>query len=588
VQQAASTARGRLYGAWPVVAIVACYLLLPLLISPLYEVPQNDDWAYFQTLRIWFDSGELRHIGWNDPTLVFQLWWGALFAKLFGLSYTSLRVSTLILSCLGTLSLYGILRELERSRTVAFLGAGVLLFDPLYLTLTYSFNTDVPYVAMATAATWLVLRSLDRPSWPMLSATGFGLACAYLIRQQALAMAVVAAVALWLAARRESDRASRARMRIRTSVTLLLPIAIAALGYRAWLPGATYGGWDPAWSATPPLVANPTVAVLGDTLFQAFREGLGILLNLGVLGLPVALAAIGAGTTAFRRHPGLRWVLPGTILFLAGVSVWLSFDLSGVPVVGDLLRGQPEKFGPPRGWPYVGNYLSRFGTLPAVFWGLLGVVAPIGAGWMVAAAVKTLSAARRDAIARKTTVVLLLGLVQFLPSLVLATVYDRYLLVILPALVAVGACWGRVGRIGRSAAVAGLLLLAVFSVEWTRAHLDLSRALWEVSEELVERGVPPSDIAASFEWSGAHLYLEAVDRLGAHPPYDLEVAYPWDLLETGRHLVAVFPPQIVDRLSIQRSYRGFFRRERRVVGVLGPIRPPEPVPPVQADQDQGD
>ena len=76
-------------------------------ISPLYEVPQNDDWAYFETLRLWFETGRLQHIGWNDPTLVAQVWWGALFARFFGLSYSSLRCSALVLSCLGVISFYG-------------------------------------------------------------------------------------------------------------------------------------------------------------------------------------------------------------------------------------------------------------------------------------------------------------------------------------------------------------------------------------------------------------------------------------------------------------------------------------------------
>jgi len=107
------------------------YLLLLVLIPPAYEVPQNDDWAYFLTIQQWFETGRLQHLGWNDPTLLSQVLWGALFAKLFGLSYTSLRLSTLVLSWLGVLALYGILRRAGTSRVGALLGAGVLLFNPI-------------------------------------------------------------------------------------------------------------------------------------------------------------------------------------------------------------------------------------------------------------------------------------------------------------------------------------------------------------------------------------------------------------------------------------------------------------------------
>ena len=40
-----------------------------VLVSPRYEVPQNDDWAYFLTVKEWFTTGALPHLGWNDPTL---------------------------------------------------------------------------------------------------------------------------------------------------------------------------------------------------------------------------------------------------------------------------------------------------------------------------------------------------------------------------------------------------------------------------------------------------------------------------------------------------------------------------------------
>src|SRR5690606_9159961 len=125
-------------------AMIACFIY----ISPFYEVPQNDDWAYFQSLQYWINTGELKHWGWNDPILLFQLWWGKLFASIFGLSYSTLRCSTLVLFVSGVMAMYFLQVELGIPRKWATLGALLLFFNPFSLTLAYSFNTDIPYLSL--------------------------------------------------------------------------------------------------------------------------------------------------------------------------------------------------------------------------------------------------------------------------------------------------------------------------------------------------------------------------------------------------------------------------------------------------------
>jgi hypothetical protein len=196
------------------------------------------------------------------------------------------------------------------------------------------------------------------------------------------------------------------------------------------------------------------------------------------------------------------------------------------------------------------------------------LVAPLLAAWFLTTFMRAIGEARRDAAGRNTALVIAFGLAQFLPSLLLATVYDRYFLVALPAAVVVGCRWGAVGQKGIAAGFLALLILAAGAAEWTRAYVERSRARWEVAEELMARGVLAAEINAGFEWAGEHLYLEAVRSLGVGPPYDLEAGYPWDPLVTNRYVVFEWRNEPLQATSVGRSYRGFMSRESRWIGVI--------------------
>src|SRR5207248_711133 len=131
-----------------------------------------------------------------------------LFAHLFGFSHTTLRISTLVLAGSGVLAFYLLLRELlDPGR--ALLGALLLLFNPLFVFLSYSFMTDVPFLSLALWALFCYVRALRARS-PRLGwlAAGSALAGgAFLIRQLggALPLAALAGLLLtggWRAATR--------------------------------------------------------------------------------------------------------------------------------------------------------------------------------------------------------------------------------------------------------------------------------------------------------------------------------------------------------------------------------------------------
>ncbi len=595
---------------WPILALTAAFVLILALVPPVYEVPQNDDWAYYLAVQRWLATGRLEHLGWNDPTLVFLVAWGALFAKVFGLSYTTLRVSALALSWIGVLSLYDLLRRLRARPSVALLGAGAMLVNPVYLTLSYSFNTDVPYLALATLATTLFLRARDRGSVTAYGLAGLASACAYLIRQQALFLAfgALAWIGIDEARRRRIQPAAAPRVlagaegrrratgvrslpgSFAAAVALAAPMAAAMLWHALWYRHVTGGRSPAAIMNLHPFFHTHSAADLRDLAVTGVREGVAGLLGQGVLMFPLVLAVAAVVQRVGRTRRSSGAIFLGFLAVCVAASFWMMHSQEWWQ----------------RGWPYQGPYLTRRGALPptvsdllpipSFVWIALTALAPLLTAAGATALVLALRGTGRSnghapdatggsAINRATRaparispdprsdsarLVVMLGLLQLAPMLAASSIYDRYFITLLPALIAAIAVSATISRRGLIAGMAGLALLAGVSIEWTRAGVDRARAWWNTAEDLRRTGVAPEEIEAGFEWDGAHLFLRSLEELGARPPFHLEEGeYPWNPLLRPRYLVEEIGVAPGQQFLAERSYRPFFARRLRPVVIRG-------------------
>jgi len=118
-----------------------------LLVNPLGEFPLNDDWAFAKSVWVLCETGKMTINDWPAMTLVGQVAWGALFAKIFGLSHVVLRVSTLIASLIGASTFYKLALYFSINRKIAAFASLLLFFNPLYFSLSFTFMTDVHFMA---------------------------------------------------------------------------------------------------------------------------------------------------------------------------------------------------------------------------------------------------------------------------------------------------------------------------------------------------------------------------------------------------------------------------------------------------------
>lgn len=120
--------------------VAACVLAT----CPVTDMPSGDDFSYAKTALDFARTGHFIYNGWATAMLGWLVPWGALFIKVFGFSFTVLRLSMLPFDIASVYLFHQILLAFGiRPRNAAF-GALTLGLSPLFLPLGAIYMTDVP------------------------------------------------------------------------------------------------------------------------------------------------------------------------------------------------------------------------------------------------------------------------------------------------------------------------------------------------------------------------------------------------------------------------------------------------------------
>ncbi len=128
---------------------------------PVLEMGTNDDWSYVRTAFDMARTGHLLYNGWATAMLGWQIYWGALFVKLFGFSFLAVRLSTLPLAAASGYLLYQVFIWFGVNPRNAALGTLTVVVSPVFLPVAASFMTDVPGFLLLLASLYACLKALD-------------------------------------------------------------------------------------------------------------------------------------------------------------------------------------------------------------------------------------------------------------------------------------------------------------------------------------------------------------------------------------------------------------------------------------------
>jgi hypothetical protein len=472
------------------VAIAAVFALPLLLLDPLQDAPFVDDWVYAWSVEHLLRSGDLRLLEWSSSWNPAQILWGAVFCLPGGFSFAALRLSTWVLGALGLVGLYALLRELGVERGRALLGTATLGTHPLWVLLSFTFMTDVPFAAVSTWAALATVRALRTGRAAPLAAAIALSAVACSIRFVGVALPLAQALALLA----PGDGARRPGA------------ALAALSPLALVAAAILFG--------PHLVVAP-IDVSGVPSAPSFRWAL---LPWAVPSLPrtlpvgVAFAATFLGTallplTAALRGPAVR---RGLAIGVAVLVLFAACRLAGAriapPLFGDATWTLAELGATA---PLVAGWEPP--AVPAWSWIVLAAASASAGIWLAWVARRPRTAGERLLGA---LVAAHLGLM-----LVLWLFYDRYGLVLLAPAIAL--LLGAGARPRRGVALALCALLAALSIVGLRDHLALSRALWGGVAWLQARGAAPGEIDGGYVVNGwlQYAHPEQAPRDAAGRPF---------------------------------------------------------------------
>jgi Dolichyl-phosphate-mannose-protein mannosyltransferase len=485
---------------WRSLAVLAAFFAVAALASGAYrDVPVIDDWTYAWSVEQLLYHGRFAMLDWSAVFPVGPAIWGAAWSLVFGFSFATLRLSTLVLAVVGCGALYLILRELDASPRVALLGALSVAANPVFFLLSSSFMTDVPFVALTLLALLCYVRAHRRSEVRLLWWGGLW-ACLSCLDRQIGVLTPVAALPLLI--RRPIPGFSRA-MAAGALAATWTAMGTGVLVFAQWIhptgemvklvdrlswlflvPGATYLTYNLFVWSTVAFYALPALIALG--VGRRHRQGRAVLLAMAVLAA-VMLTVIGEipiplrpnNTWTMRELGGARQLVGGTWQVPSRPSLELllrSLGLvaSALAVVAVVRRGDPGR---------VDSSAAR----PLMSWGRRVITASIDAA----------ESARTPLLVYLAGYLVLVNLLWFYN--------DRYVLILLPVLVALALAGRAVVRVAPVAWVA-TAVFAVVAVAGTRDALRFNQEVRDTWQALVDSGVPPSQIDAGYAWTGWMLY----------------------------------------------------------------------------------
>lgn len=449
--------------SWAVLISALAWAVIIIAIPPAgQDFPLGDDWAFAHG-AIWFAHGEGIHYSkWASMPQLGQWLWSWPFLQVIRPAHFALRLSVIVLSWLGLVSFYDLLRQNQVSARLAGFASCVIALNPLFFISQGTYMTDVPALSFGLMALSCYCRAINQRNLRWLFGAVVLAVLGSITRQTMIAVPLAAGVVLL--------RFPEIRLKPVWLLSVILPAA-AGVATSQWfvhrtdiLPMHLTLNW-------PSLMFRPFLA-----------------LHLcGLAVLPLCLLT-------FRRE--FRNIYAATFIFMVLAASYLYFFRKDLPYGSS--------------FPYCTGMLSPWGTysdglmvgqreilLKQPIRIAISILGCVGGAAILTALVAAVRAGKSPGL------LLLFTTFQFLFLLALPSMMDRYLEVLFP-----GAVYLVVMRYSASksgwlpgmavAAVYGFMSVALFH-DW----LSWNTARWELGRQAIAtKRVQPDEIEGGFEWNG--------------------------------------------------------------------------------------
>jgi hypothetical protein len=145
----------------PAILCALLVLACELISSPYTTMGICDDGPYILVAKNLAATGHIHYNGWAAAMLCWQLYLAAALIKVFGFSFTTVRVSTMVVSVAAAFLLQRILVRCGISERNAVIGTLALVLSPLYLLLSVTFMSDIHGLFGIILCLYACLRALQ-------------------------------------------------------------------------------------------------------------------------------------------------------------------------------------------------------------------------------------------------------------------------------------------------------------------------------------------------------------------------------------------------------------------------------------------
>ncbi len=203
-------------------------------IQPWGEYAVNDDWDFYTHIRN-FRQGDFVKNSLIDSSFVLQGLIGTAWSFIFGLSFTALRVLTLLITVILIVTTFKILDMLEVPRKLSFIAATAFVFYPFTMISAMSFMTEIYFLTLVSLGILFFLKYIkNHRSRYLLLATLFA-SLSILVRQIGfLVVPVIGLYGLWI------DRKAL-KNKWRTYVSAAFIVVSVCFVYFSWPQYSTEG-----------------------------------------------------------------------------------------------------------------------------------------------------------------------------------------------------------------------------------------------------------------------------------------------------------------------------------------------------------
>jgi hypothetical protein len=461
--------------------VTGWYVFALAILHPLTDAPVVDSWLYAAAVRRFLRTGEIRFAGYTQAMPIVQVLYGAAWGRVFGANAVSLEISTMLVALACGIMFHALARRCGARRWQALAATGLLICNPCFTFLSFSFMTDVPFLALLIA-THLAFAEATGPRGKLWLWIAAALAVIGFMIRPFAAMAIAGCAGAILI---YDGLPSRRRVSLARLITMLAPFAIALAACAIvwiWLTVVRPKPWFLQLDED-----QLTYIFLVPPALYLRAGVLGPLLYLGTMLAPLALLQL--ATPRWRRAT----MIGGAIFCSALLLMHLDHSLPVTPEYSCfggwhnvlLLRGLPNRFFWESGWQYIFIALGSLGAA-----GLITAFATIFMR-----------------MRRATAAVVIAAAIYWLVTIPLWFYNDRYYLVLVPAgaLVLALAPLPRM-RLVKFAACAMTFAMGLIALGGTYSYQRGLGVILAARNALEREGVPRAAIDAGYSLNGEDLY----------------------------------------------------------------------------------